>query len=290
MQIITSDMNLKTVWRSPIWPDSIYAPSLAILQSQTLSGRTASGADATRDIAFEKCLSETAEILALEDVLPEFDPITDGLAAHPDVTLAQHNAMLEALQRKAVLSWWRGNGLAKKIPANWLDDHQITSFVKKARTGATAFRDTQFWHLTSPLPCHCVVACSANRMGQDMILGFGTATQAQAAARLAATEVMLMELNLYTVMAARGGRDTSDQDRIEAKIREYAARRGALLPSIPADPADLNTSHGALSSTMPPHTLTDLTADPASRPVWLCKIDGMPSSKVAPPDHPFMAQ
>jgi len=294
MHVITSDINLNKIWTKPIWVESIYAPALSILQSRTHSGRTASGAGMTRDVAFEKCLSETAEILALEAASPDYLGLTDGLAAHPEGDIAISTAKLEAMQRKIILSWWANNCQARKLPQNWLDSAKITELIARARAGATADRTTAFWHLQTALPCHCVIACSTNRMGQDVILGFGTARTAGDAAKLAATEVMLMELNLYSLMAARGGRTDTDTDRIADIIHAYARRIPALLPKASADLSALYKifEEGELNSTsaLPPHTMTELTPHPASRPVWLCQINDMRMTDGSRLDHPFMAQ
>lgn len=291
MHVITSDINLNDIWTAPIWPESIYAPALAILQSRTHNGQTASGAGDSREVAFEKCLSETAEILALTDQKTDYISVTDGLAAHPDAETARRHAQLEALQRKFILDWWAGECPAAHISDDWLNAAQVTAFVNRARAGATAHRNTQLWHLTGTLPVHCIIACSANRMGQDVILGFGTATDAEKAAHLAVTELMLMELNLYSVMAARGGNHNTDTARIEAIIYEYAKRRRELMPDSPANEARLahDTAHD-LSTAMPAHRLIDLTPHPKSRPVWLCQLDDKRIVDGSRPDHPFMAQ
>ncbi|MDF3414417.1 hypothetical protein HKX54_08120 [Sulfitobacter sp. M57] len=291
MHVITSDINLNDIWTAPIWPESIYAPALAILQSRTHNGQTASGAGGSREVAFEKCLSETAEILALADQKTDYVSVTDGLAAHPDAKIARHHAQLEALQRKFILDWWAGACPAEYLSDDWLDAAQVTAFVDRARAGATVYRKTQLWHLACTLPVHCMIACSTNRMGQDIILGFGTATDAASAAHLAVTEVMLMELNLYSVMAARGGYRHPDTARIEAIIDEYAKRHGALLSDRSANEASLasGTTHD-LSIAMPAHRLIDLTPHPKSRPVWLCQLDDKRIVDVLRPDHPFMAQ
>lgn len=238
--------DLTASWQRHDWRESFFAPGLVILQALTHDGHTASGAGSTRDEAFDRCLGETAEILALTEHRRRggrFDPWRDGLAAHPDPVLACAAARNEASERSAVADWWLGLEPAAPVSAAWIAQAGIAAQLQALRHGAALRRRTDWWQLRTD-DNSCVMVCrSVSLEGQDPVLGFGCHDDPVAAAEKALRELLLMEMNLMELLAARATGDEPVLQDVRARIRGYALHAPRLFPDsageLPAAPAAL---------------------------------------------------
>lgn len=267
------DNDLAKTWARYDFRESFFAPGLAILQALTVSGKTASGTGDTRDDALERCLSETAELLALDANRQHAPsaPTFDGIAAHTDAEAARRAALWEAHERAAVMAWWRGAHAARPLPHTWMAQSGLLSWLNSARAGATSRRVTRLWSLDGCGPLQVAISRSTNDAGQDPILGFGAADTLEKAGAKALRETLEMELNLVEVMAVRGGHLDFDVGWIEEKIDLYATVGRPRLPDEGDDaPPAAVTPQRDLNA-----QITDLT-QPGQRPVWACRLDGGP--------------
>lgn len=245
-QLCRRSQDLTESWQRHDWRESFFAPGLVILQALTHDGRTASGAGLTRDEAFDRCLGETAEILALNRHLRLggcFDPWRDGLAAHPDPVLACATARNEARERAAVADWWLGRSPAAPVSDAWIAQAGLAARVEAMRQGAALRRRSDWWQIRTEGQA-CVMICrSVSLEGQDPVLGFGCDEDPVAAAEKALRELLLMEMNLMELLAARATGDAQGPGEVRARIRGYALHAPRLFPagadSLPAAPCAL---------------------------------------------------
>lgn len=288
---------LMSRWDRQDWRVSIFAPGVAILQAMTDIGRTASGLGYTREDALGRCLSETAEHLALSDLRQrgaadgpgqggpgrggpgqggDFRP-GDGLSAHPDPQTARRHAFHEAHERSLISRWWDGDLEADYIPQDAVQSLGLQSRIDQSRATASVKRVTRFWRVAADAPVHVVICMSCYATGQDPILGFGTAGGLAAATDKALRENLLMEINLMEVLAARGGHSRLDMSRIEAKIAHYVARCPDRLPDrdIPASAlSDPQDGDEAMADGLPPgFHLSEISPGWMGREVWMCRWD-----------------
>jgi ribosomal protein S12 methylthiotransferase accessory factor YcaO len=293
----SGDRALFAEWCRHDWRESLFAPGLAILQALTRSGATASGAGTDRESALHRALGETAEALALARIGRRgFDPCRDGLAAHPDPARARAAALCEAVERRAVERWWRGEVPARPVVAGWLDRAGLTARLAVARRGAAQLRPTGWWLIDAGFGPeggpHVAICRSTSRKGQHPILGFGCHPSAVEAAGHAMREALLMELNLMELLATRMTGSDGGMDRVAAAISGYARRGPAILPTAdpvePApdrplpEPAALERWLGARLK------LRDLTPPGSPLTVWLCQPDLPDPAFPAPPGSPFL--
>lgn len=210
------------------------------MQALTAGGKTASGAGATRDGAFARCLGETAEILALAALPPEAQPADTsriGIAAHEDADRAREAACLEAFERYAVHAWWNGDIAAHAIPQAWLESSGLNAALSAARGGAAVRRRTSWLWLEVGDGHPPVMICrSTSLAGQDAILGYAAARCPVRAARKALRENILMELNLMETMAARSLGQSQASRPLEAKVRHLTSRSARLMPAGESEP------------------------------------------------------
>ncbi|WP_323717797.1 YcaO-like family protein [Paracoccus aminovorans] len=276
-QLCRRSQDLTASWQRHDWRESFFAPGLVILQALTQDGRTASGAGATRDEAFGRCLGETAEILALARHRRGgggFDPWRDGIAAHPDPVLACAAARNEACERAAVADWWLGHEPAAPVSAAWIAQAGIAAGLDAMRQGAALRRRTDWWQIRSG--CEpCVMVCrSVSLEGQDPILGFGCHEDPVVAAEKALRELLLMEMNLMELLAARGTGDESGLQEVRARIRGYALHAPRLFPDaaeeLPAAPCAL------VRDFQPQPECREISECGDEFSVWLCQ-PGTPS-------------
>lgn len=269
----TLDTDLTKTWTRYDFRESVFAPGISILQALTLSGKTASGTGDTREEALDRCLSETAELLAMEALQPQSGNASaaeafHGIAAHTDATLARQTALLEAHERAAVLAWWRGDLEARPLLDAWMSQSGLSDWLEKMRRGATSRRVTRLWSLDGWGTCQVVVSRSSNEAGQDPILGFGAAETLEAAGAKALRETLEMELNLLEIMAVRSGYLDFDVDWIERKVALYRTKCRSLLgadatcaaPSVTAQLGERNVRFQELTET-------------GQRPVWGCRFE-----------------
>lgn len=269
-QLCRRSQDLTDSWQRHDWRESFFAPGLVILQALTHDGRTASGAGLTRDEAFDRCLGETAEILALNRHLRQggrFDPWSDGLAAHPDPAQACAAARLEACERAAVADWWLGRAPAAPVSESWIAQAGLGARVEAMRQGAALRRRSDWWQIrTEGQPC--VMICrSVSLEGQDPVLGFGCDEEPVAAAEKALRELLLMEMNLMELLAARATGDEHGPGEVRARIRGYALHAPRLFPaaaeSLPAAPCAL------VSDFRPAPDCREISEPRAEISVWL---------------------
>jgi YcaO cyclodehydratase, ATP-ad Mg2+-binding len=288
--------DLVSCWQRYDWRESFFAPGLAILQALTTEGRTASGAGTTREAAFQRCLGETAELHALAArggrARRRFHPQRDGLAAHPDPECARRAAALEAFERRAVARWWRGEDGARAVSTNWLSDQGLEAKLSAARDGAALKRRTGWWQ-TGPVGGPCVLICrSMSQEGQDPILGFAADPDPRRAAAKATREMLLMELNLMDLFAARTAGQKADVRQVQEQVSVYARRCPGLLPPSPS------SIPGRTDGAQLERTLTDWLGakvthqeiTPADGPisVWLCQAEGAPPVFDPETGQPFL--
>ncbi|WP_199258404.1 YcaO-like family protein [Paracoccus binzhouensis] len=264
-------------WQRHDWRESFFAPGLVILQALTRDGRTASGAGWTRDDAFDRCLGETAEIHALADWRRRggaFDPWRDGVAAHPDPALACEAARNEACERAAVADWWLGHEPAAPVSEAWIAQAGLAAQLEAMRRGAALRRRTDWWQIRSS--CEpCVMVCrSMSLEGQDPVLGFGCHDDPVAAADKALRELLLMELNLMELLAARSTGEEAALEPVRARIRGYALQAPRLFPDaaeeLPAAPCAL------VLEFRPRPECREISCRRAPVSVWICQ-PGTPS-------------
>lgn len=279
------DGQIYAAWTRRDWRESIFSPRIPILQALTKSGATASGLGASRRDALDKCLSETAEILAVAQFRQSasdtgaqesgFDPM-DGLSAHPDPALARLLALYEAHERIAVSEWWLGLSNAEKVPETWLHERGISDWVAELRQSAAIKRITNFWRLTRCEEIEVVICISNYRNGQDPIPGFGASVSIKDAIRKAFRENLLMELNLAEVLAARSGYSEVDMSRVETKIINYTARRASILPNREIEPPVERNGESDIDRLVDEMDEDPIFIDIAppwmERSVWRCRI------------------
>ncbi|UXU76552.1 YcaO-like family protein [Paracoccus sp. SMMA_5] len=286
MQTLHSADALIATWLRHDWRESFFAPGLSILQALTRDGRTASGAGMDREEALNRCLGETAEILALNMLSRDrsggqsrpFDPRCDGLAAHPDPHIARQAALNEACERFAVAKWWLGHSRVHAMPPLWLDSCGLTAELQQMRDGAALRRRTDWWQIDMHQGPITMICRSMSVEGQDPLLGFGTHADPVAAAGKALRELLLMELNLMELLAARSTGGVPALRPVNDRIRDYTRRLPMLLRSSMPDPPGRESVN-----TFPPRPeCREITGAGAPLSVWLCQPD------VAPP--PFTAE
>jgi hypothetical protein len=278
------------------WRESIFAPHICIIEAVTVVGKTASGLGDTRDDALQRCLSETAEIMARRALSSEPSKRVSvgqtGIAAHVDPEYAQLNALYEAHERVAIWQWWLGQGSARKIPDGWLLLHGFTGWLDQKRATAEIKRVTALWSLTTTSDIHTVVCKSEYPNGQDPILGFGSSACVFDAARKALRETLLMELNLMEVLAVRSGYSTRDVSTIEAKIKNYALRCPAILPqeevSLRKQALGNMRLKEVVSKAVCSPKFRNITPPDQYRVVWQCCIEGTLQLHANGPAAPFM--
>lgn len=269
-QLCRRSQQLTESWQRHDWRESFFAPGLVILQALTHDGQTASGAGLTRDEAFDRCLGETAEIVALTDHRRHggrFDPWRDGLAAHPDPEQACAAARTESCERAAVAEWWLGRQPAAPVSETWIAQAGLASRLEAMRRGAALRRRTDWWQIHSA--CEpCVMVCrSVSTEGQDPILGFGCDDDPVIAAEKALRELLLMELNLMELLAARATGAQAGLAEVCDRIRGYALHAPRLFPAaaanLPAAPC------GLVSGFYPRPACREISAPRAELSVWL---------------------
>lgn len=267
------DKDLAETWARFDFRESFFAPGMAILQALTASGKTASGTGDTREQALERCLSETAEVSALDAFRQHAEsvPAFDGIAAHRDANTAMQTAVWEAHERAAVMAWWRAEREARRVSQTWMEQSGLLAWLNTMRSGATSSRVTRLWALDGWGPVEVTIGLSTTDTGQDPILGFGAADTLEKAGAKALRETLEMELNLVEIMAVRGGHLDFDVRWIEEKIAFYATVcRSRLQPEGDDGPIGARELRRDDSA-----SFIDLT-QPGQRPVWACVLDGGP--------------
>lgn len=280
ISLMSKSSELSKAWQRYDWRESFFAPNIVILQA-LIGDKTASGAGRAREAAFQRCLGETAEILALA-ALPAvertgFNPLRDGLAAHAEARIACQNAALEAFERQAVARWWLGEVPARPLGDAWLAESGLTGMVTVARLGAALKRRTGWWQIETGRGQPVVMICrSMSAEGQDPVIGYGCALDPVAAARKALRELYLMEMNLMELLAARR-LDRARPHPAQELVSSYARRGPVLLPQHePVTPAPVIA---AQSEPAPEKwlgtrvTLRDITPFDGPIRVWLCSPD-----------------
>lgn len=272
-------VDLTSLWRRYDWRDSIFAPGMAILQALLPDGSTASGAGRARETALGRCLGETAEWHALRTLGADrhlsFSPWRDGIAAHPDNRTAREAALLEAYERFAVIGWWQGRLPANPVCANWLEEQEISLRLAAARIGAAQKRRTDIWLLASHAAPSVMVCRSTSLLGQQPILGYGCDTSPRRAAEKALRELLLMEVNLMELMAARSSGTVAGLKVKQRRIESFSRRCPHLLPAtswIIPGPDDLQASIEAASEWFSASVnLHDITPTGSPVAVWLSR-------------------
>ena len=279
------ETQLISKWDRQDWRASIFAPGVSIIQAITTSGRTASGLGYTREEALARCLSETADRLAVSDLqgqdarqnsdpTQEFDPL-DGVSAHPDPALAHRHAYYETLERSVISRWWEGALEAHSIPDAWVQSLGLSTRIEQSRAMASVKRSTRFWRVDTDAPVHVVICMSCYPTGQDPILGFGASDRLGDAIDKAFRENLLMEINLMEVLATRSGHSRLDMSRVEAKIAMYVARCPERLPERDAPKSVMeDKAPGPVDAVQhPPEGFRFVEIGPEwmARDVWLCR-------------------
>ncbi len=228
--------DLAAGWSRYDWRENFLAPGLSILQALTAEGRTASGAGMTRDEAFQRCLGETAEIVALARFRAadgRFEPTRDGIAAHVDADATREAAACEAFERYAVARWWLGQSAARPVLGQWLVQAGLARTLAQARQGGALKRRTDWWQI-GMAQGPCVMICrSMSHARQDPVLGYGVHRDPARAAEKALRENLLMELNLMELLAARSRGEETALHGVRDRIRSYALRAPNLFPDAP---------------------------------------------------------
>ncbi|MFT4015202.1 MAG: YcaO-like family protein [Paracoccus sp. (in: a-proteobacteria)] len=269
---------LAASWRCFDWRENFLAPGLSILQALTGQGQTASGAGLSRAEAYDRCIGETAELLALARMQAQgdnFEATRDGIAAHADPAEARASAICEAHERRAVAAWWLGHAPARPIAPHWLLHSGTAELLARARRGAALKRPTDFWLIEMGHGPHVVIARSMSLERQDPVLGYGVHRDPARAAEKALRELLLMELNLMELLAARAHGSDGAYQSVQDRIRDFARRGPQLFPDqppvVPGPPVegrDLDWFD------RPPH-LCDLLPG-GEIEVWLCRPDTPP--------------
>lgn len=266
--------DLAAFWRRFDWRENFLAPGLVILQALTPDGQTASGAGLTRDEAWDRCLGETAEILALNRHRAQggrFDPQRDGIASHADSSIARTAALHEAHERRAVAGWWLGESRAAPLDRQWLADAGLLALHDRIRDGAALKRRSDWWRIDGPPGPATMICRSMSLEGQEPILGYGVHPDPRQAAEKALREMLLMEINLMELLAARSHGLGPALEPVGRRIRDYALRGASLFAPAPAViPAPAPETREAEVFAGPPCFLR-LASGPVS--VWLCQPD-----------------
>lgn len=300
------ETQLISKWDRQDWRASIFAPGVSIIQAITSSGRTASGLGYTREEALARCLSETAERLAVSempgdmrgrDTGPDaepalgFDPL-DGVSAHPDPAIAHRHAFHETLERSVISRWWDGALEAQGIPDDWVQRLGLTTRIEQSRAMASVKRSTRFWRVDTDAPVHVVICMSGYPTGQDPVLGFGASDDLGDAMDKAFRENLLMEVNLMEVLATRSGHSRLDMSRVEAKIAMYVARCPERLPERAAPETVLRDKPPEPVDTVqrPPRGFHFAKIGPAwmARDVWLCRWENGETFQPKEAGSPFI--
>lgn len=287
MQNNSNENQLIYMWKRNDWRESIFAPQFSIIQALTIDGSTASGAGDNRQDALARCLSETAEILAVgalqrdnENAGTTNRPLNgqDGTASHLNHEQARLNAFYEAHERVAISKWWLGGINAMRVPDEWLGRHGYANWIMEQRASAAIKRVTGLWLLEQQSNIHIVICRSQYANEQDPVLGFGASACAFEAIEKALRENMLMEINLIEVLASRSGYSSQDMSRVEAKVAGYATRCPLILTAVPATlPEQRNTAvtiERFAADTAAKPEFCDITPANCDRPVWRCHLPG----------------
>lgn|GEM_PF-7002824 len=277
--------DLALTWQQFDWRESLFAPGLVILQALTATGRTASGAGFTRGEAYARCLGETAECLALDTgSAARFLPQRDGIAAHPEAAVAQRHAMLEAVERHVISQWWLGQIEARPVSAAWLAAQKLAAEASALRKGAAQKRKTQWWQVAVASGPSVMICRGTSRSGQDPILGYGCDWDARRAAAKALREMLLMELNLMELVAARSGDAGTPSVHVQQRLAAFAQHGASILPN--DHPVTPEAAPDTGSAT--PLDCHDVTPADCALPVWLCRPDWPAPTFPAPMGAPFL--
>lgn len=272
-QDINGPQDLAACWRRFDWRENFLAPGLVILQALTPQGQTASGAGLTRAEAWDRCLGETAEILALSRYRAangSFETHRDGIASHADSAIARASALHEAYERHAVAGWWLGALRASPVDRHWLQDSGLLRLHDDIRDGAALKRRTDWWQIDAPGGPAVMICRSMSLEGQEPILGYGVHPEPRLAAEKALREMLLMEINLMELLAARSHGLEPALAPVGRRIRDYALRGTSLFVPAPAViPAPWSPPETDWFA-QPPR-LARLALAPVS--VWLCQPD-----------------
>ncbi|SET35148.1 YcaO-like family protein [Paracoccus homiensis] len=280
---------LISTWRRYDWRESFFAPQMSILQALTDGNRTASGVGRCRADAFHRCLGETAEIHALQSGEVAFNPLRDGIAAHVDQNIARRAALMEAYERFAIMSWWDGHGAAAApVQGAWLQRQGLEQQLADGRAGAALKRRTRFWCIDAGADHPVVTICrSTSPEGQEPILGFGCDPSPTASAGKALREMLLMEMNLMELLAARGSGQTALMGAVQRQIAAYARYSPALLPDAPEVEPVARTAVKAEKMFGAPVHLDDITPPDGPIRVWLCRPQIVPPCVTPERGSPF---
>ncbi|OIQ35805.1 MAG: hypothetical protein BM559_01455 [Roseobacter sp. MedPE-SWchi] len=290
-QSIKDANQLLAHWTRHDWREVLTAPNLCVLQALTTGRATASGAGDTREDALECCLGETAEIAAHAALraadLPPIATGQTGMAAHSDAEMAQQLALFEAHERAAIWAWWLGQTSALPVAPEWLEGQGIDAWLSRVRQGAALRRQTGVWLLDYPGSITVAIGRAQSVGGQDPILGFGADTDPERAIRKALREMLLMELNLGEVLAARSGHSDQDTSAIENKIATYARRCPALLRDEGGIEPQASLSNPEAES-IEGMTFRDVTPPGQLRRVWCCSLPDSSACRLEGQGSPFM--
>lgn len=234
-------------WSRYDWRDNFFAPQYYIIQSLLKCGRTASGGGSDKNRAFLRCLAESAEIQALN--LHEghgdqqaFVNTRDGIAADVDLNFAKDRALREAIERQAVARWWNGDLELKRLASRWKYDEDLGLWLANTRIDAVVMRETALYFAQLPGELWFALAYSANKSGQDGMIGYGLDETPRKSLRKAVGELLLMEIIVAENYALAAHGETAAAASHAELIARITREVGLRLQSVTLDQTlDLET-------------------------------------------------
>ncbi|SLN76087.1 YcaO-like family protein [Oceanibacterium hippocampi] len=227
---------------------------------------------------------------------------SSGLAAGPDVASARLQALLEAVERDAVMLWWHGGRPAPALVLDRDNAAALDTFATEARGTAIPARRHWFLDLTSDIAVPVVAALSAGADGGAVAYGFAADPDPAIAARRAFIEMGQFEIarTLAIMKRAQSGDaalGATDRAHIEGGERLSLEAFPRFAPSAPAKPVAARPDfdgdsdddgagrfamvRDALAAAGYAAFFVDLTRPDIAVPVFRAIVPGLQSARVA---------
>lgn len=278
---------LFATWQNHMKCNHPFAPQMILMRAELTTGHMASGLAATASESLDRCLGETAEAMALEKagILADVPSFLCGVACHPDGEVAKDLAFYEAVERRDVLAWWRGDTAALRLSHAWLDKNGVSPLLLSLRQGADTRRETDLWLLDTG-PLSTMVARSTSVSGQECILGFGTGADPLSAAIKAVHEAILMEVIIADLQAHRGGNITRDFDYKQDISALHGMGSNLRLPLDPRSDGRPKICADTIENFRATVQFDDLTL--LGMPVWMCRTNSHDINVPVFGQHPYI--
>lgn len=251
----------------------------------------AGGRGTTLRDAFEGCLGEAAERLAVRAAGPVSAAAgSNGCAAGADLREARLRATLEAIERDALMLWWYGGRRAPALKLSCEDTLALRQFIESLRLEGG--RRLWFLDLTSDIAVPVVAALSCQPDGSEVLVGSAADIEPAAAARSALLEMCQMHLaaelagrdHAHSLPQTEGARPPATAlhvDRFPALAPCDGIEQPRTIGPISGDPLEVIAERLAVMGLAV--DWHDLTIESVGIPAVRVLVDGLQSTRLTPP-------